>query len=578
MVRKKALLIIVALAALLIRSDGQTPRPLAEQFRLARLFPRGALVYLQVRDLSALLRRWLASPIRKRFYESKGFEAFSKSRIYLKLEARKKDIERAVGFGLSEELLATIWGGASAISIYDIGNTELMFVTEVRRAVLAALFKQLTRFQEQTANGVTYYSAEFVTDEGRLSQQFCFAYARGRLIATTSERLMIMALSIKGQEDSLLGQISEAASRIADFSASDLTLWADVSRLTANRYFKNYWIYGNASELSKIESGLVDLRLAADGIVERRWFVAKSDLPNRRLTVEQLRSLLGFVPEDAHLASAEAETDAATLSQMASRALLPKLPPETEPPREVAAVDQTRDRHEGRIGRPLRLDSRFDSDIDDDQAPTASKAKRAAAEPQRDQFAERLEPILAACRPSGHCQIVRSISDPEDPFIRFERAIVIQTREAFDSAALEQIIAEEAKSRLMLAGTKLTLEWKSAGSVRYLEQPLFEMSPAYAIAGRYIILASSQKMAREVAGAARGAPAPEAGAGYYAIVRIGRAMLHFQGLMSKLEAASEEKYFSEDLSSLISASMINQVQITRWSEGSLLRERAVYSW
>jgi hypothetical protein len=173
---------------------------------------------------------------------------------------------------------------------------------------------------------------------------------------------------------------------------------------------------------------------------------------------------------------------------------------------------------------------------------------------------------------------VKSIADPEDPFIRFERALVIEIREPLDSAALEEVIAGEVKSRLTLAGTNLTLEWKGAGSARYLEQPLFDMSPAYAIAGRYLILASSQSMARRIAGRAGGAPAPESGAEYHAIVHLGAAMPHFQQMMSKLEASSEEKYFSDNLSSLISASMIKQVQITRWSDGPLLRERAVYSW
>lgn len=568
-----------ALAALLIRSDGQTPAPLGEQLRLAGLFPRGALVYLQAKNLSSLLKRWLASPVRKSFYESKGFEAFSNSRIYLKLQARKKDLEKAIGFGISEERLAAISGGASAICIYDIGNTELMFVTEVPRAALAPLFRQIPRFQEQTANGITYYSADFATDDGRLSQQFCFAYTRGRLIATTSERLMIMALSLEGQKDSLLGQILEAAGSIKDFTASDLTLWADVSRLTANRYFNNYWIHGNARELSRIESGLIDLSLTAGGLIERRWFVTKSDSPGRLLAAEQLRGLLGFVPADAHLASAEAETDQAALSQAASRALLGKLPPEVEPPREPIAADQTRDRRGEAAGRPKRLDPRFDFDIDDDQAPLGLRpqAKRDAAKPERDHLAEQLEPILAACRPLGHCQIVKSIADPENPFIRFERAIVIETQARADSAALERVIAEEVRSRFALAGTKFAFEWKGDGNVRYLEQPLIEMSPSYAIAGKYLILASSQRMAREIA-AARGGLAPESGAEYHAIVRMGAALAHFRELMSKLEAASEEKYFSENLSSLISASMINQVQITRWSEGKILRERVTYSW
>ncbi|HJZ67025.1 MAG TPA: hypothetical protein VKF81_02685, partial [Blastocatellia bacterium] len=95
--KKLILLIVVAVGALAHRSDGQQSRPLNEQLKLAAAMPRGAMLYLQANDLAGLMKSWLASPVRAQFYDSDSFAAFQKSRVYLKLQDRKKDFESAIG-------------------------------------------------------------------------------------------------------------------------------------------------------------------------------------------------------------------------------------------------------------------------------------------------------------------------------------------------------------------------------------------------------------------------------------------------------------------------------------------------
>lgn len=93
--KRLILVIVVAMTALVCRSDGQQAQPVADQLRLAGTMPRGAMVYVQASDLATLMKTWLASPIRSNFYDSASFAAFAKSRIYLKLQDRKKDFESA---------------------------------------------------------------------------------------------------------------------------------------------------------------------------------------------------------------------------------------------------------------------------------------------------------------------------------------------------------------------------------------------------------------------------------------------------------------------------------------------------
>ena len=95
--KKPILLIAVALLALTHRSDGQQARSIAEQLKLTRVMPRGAMVYVQANDLSTLIKTWLASPVRAQFYQSASFEVFKKSHVYLKLQARIQEFETAIG-------------------------------------------------------------------------------------------------------------------------------------------------------------------------------------------------------------------------------------------------------------------------------------------------------------------------------------------------------------------------------------------------------------------------------------------------------------------------------------------------
>lgn len=219
--------IILAIVALWHRSDGQPQRPIAEQMRLAGVMPRGALVYVQARDLNALMKTWMASPVRDRFYKSKSYTAFTHSRVYLKLQDRMNDFEKAVGFGLNEARVAELAGGLSAVSIYDIGKLEMVFVTEVsrERAIATSMFKLAPQFEERSADGSVYYVRDVTSDGGRLNQQFCFAHTGNKLILTTTEGLMIRALknAKAPADDSLLVDVMALAGQARGFSPHELT-------------------------------------------------------------------------------------------------------------------------------------------------------------------------------------------------------------------------------------------------------------------------------------------------------------------------------------------------------------------
>lgn len=611
--KKPIVLIAIAVLALAHRSDGQQARPVAEQLKLAAVMPRGAMVYVQANDLSALMRTWLASPVRSQFYESASFEAFQKSHVYLKLQDRRKDFETAIGVGLDEKRLAELAGRASAVSIYDIGNLEIVFVTEIprARAVISTLFKQAPQFQERSANGTSYYVRDVATDGGRLSQQFCFAYVEDKLIVTTTEGLMIRAVAnSKGADESLNADVVSLAEQAAGFAAHDVTMWLDQARLNRNRYFGNYWIHHDSkSALANIESALIDLRITREGMSEQRWFKMGAGGQGSSagvMPVEQVTGFLKFAPSNAHLVQIHARTPAEDLSGMIERSLFGALPDESWSPPEIP--DRTRSRgydndERTRFERYSRLDSRFDVDVDDEQAPRRGPAVRDQGpgtrnnELARSDFTKTVGPLLASVSTTSYCELVRSLSETGKPFVRFERAIVAQLKPEMtvNRDALERAIVDELRARFVVAGTQPRLDWQDEGAIRFVAQSLLEQGAAYSVSGNYLVLASSKEFASDIlqaAGTTR--PAAErvaSPADFYALIRVAAAKPAFDTLMSKLDGRDQTtgsrvkkddedrdvKFFSENISSLVAASAIREVRLTRQS-GPIATEQVYYSW
>lgn len=613
-IKKLTTLIAVAIFALVHHSDGQQAQPVAEQLKLAGVMPRGAMVYVQANDLSALMKTWLGSPVRSQFYESASFTAFEKSHVYLKLQDRIKDFQSAIGVGIDEKRLAELAGRASAVSLYDIGKLEMVFVTEIprARAVASALFKQAPQFSERSANGTSYYVRDVTADGGRLDQQFCFAYVENKLIVSTAEGLMIRAIANAKApgSDSLSPDVVALAEQAGGFAAHDVTMWLDQARLNRNRYFGNYWIHHNEEgELSNVEYGLIDLRITREAMTEQRWFKmgAGGNSGTAALTVDQVADLTRFAPAETQLVEVHAAVGTERLSAAVEQALFGKLPEESWSQPEIP--DRTRWAGGGdeptRSERYSRLDSRFDIDVDDEQAPKRRSAsggqaydKTTSKESAVSEFIKSVDSILASVSTTSYCELVRSRAETGKPFVKFDRAIIAQLKPdaAVNREALERLIANELRSRFVVAGTEPRLEWQNEGAIRFIAQSLLEQGAAYSVAGNYLVLASSRQYASEILQAGSGGASPiekpDATVAFFAMIRVAAAKPDFDTLMLKLDgrtpsAASrakgdqeerEVKFFSENLSSLVAASAIREVRLTRPPAGSFATERVVYLW
>jgi hypothetical protein len=154
------------------------------------------------------------------------------------------------------------------------------------------------------------------------------------------------------------------------------------------------------------------------------------------------------------------------------------------------------------------------------------------------------------------------------------------------------------RARFVVAGIDPKLGWQDEASVRHLAQSLLEQGAAYSISGKYLVFASNKEFARDILQAASTpalAPATKIDGAleFYSLIRVAEARPVFDKLMSKLDGKEEKSaanqdqdeessstinFFSDNISSLISASTIREVRLHREVSGAIATERILYSW
>lgn len=322
------------------------------------------------------------------------------------------------------------------------------------------------------------------------------------------------------------------------------------------------------------------------------------------MTAEQATALLRFAPRNTHLtelhASAKGVSDAAALALFGKDFDGEYAPNETDADSESGSgsSDNNDSSANRRAERYSRLDARFDRDVDDAQARIKNAerfTKKTAEKSSQPTAAAQLEPILKSA--SGYATLARGRSEVGKPFVRFERAVVVEMKAPVDRAALERLVTSEVRGRFVVSGIDPQLAWQDEGTVRYLAQTLVEQGAAYAVSGKYLVLSSSREFARDILAVVAAPPLPanrvDGAADYYAVVRVGDAKPVFDKLMNKLDgkvvsgadaAANDEgegqeiKFFSDNLSSFITATAFREVRLRRATDGGLISERLVYSW
>jgi len=430
---KKLLLFIltVAVGAWLVAQNAATPKPLAE------LTPAGALLYLEAKNLSALLSDWNTSAEKKNWLSSGNYQVFSRSRLYLRLQQTFEEYSETMGLPPDMTLLNSVAGGESALAIYDISNLEFVYLTRLpsARAMESALWKMKEKFQARTAAGTPYY----VKTGGKPARTACFSIAGDLLILATREEALTGALAlISGANATPVRREAwfEQAAR-ATGAPGDLRMALNMEKLVRNPSFRSYWVQRNNSELRPFFAGMNDLVRTSGEVREERVLLRQEPVtaPDPNVVGGLLR-----LAQNAGLYRAWSQPEPSMVADLITRKVLWPGPVTTAESR--VAPNASLDAAE--IGSESDLETRIDA---------------APYQPPGLVFrTEAMQSLLTKQRPQAalHLQSGRRAAD--GVFVTNDSAIAVQAASDWDAAAVRDAIQKAVEGLYTTA--KLGVQWR----------------------------------------------------------------------------------------------------------------------
>ena len=557
---KKAMLVAAAVAIASI-SYWALAQPAAVP--LAATFPAGASLYLEAKDFSALLADWNGSSEKRAWLASSNYDAFSRSRLLLKLTQAQTEFQAAAGLPPDYALLSSVAGGNSALAIYNIGDLEFLYMTRLpsASALNTALWKARGTYQTRHAGGADYY----VKVDASSHRTAAFAYTGGNLLLATSESLMAGALELAARQSgpSLASESWFAeATRAAAPGSNDVRMVYNLQRLLASPQFRSYWVQRNASSLREFTAGLADLERTSGNIEERRILLRAT--PAEPVDDKFSGQALAMVPDDAGFYRVQAQPARAFVEGWIEEKLF-----------HAAAIAPPSSRRapvvmiEGDAGSEQDLETRIDeAPLRDDRNTEAFDAWREAASGVTVQAA---------------LEVGSTRLNADQVFVGSDAAIVLIAQNAWNASAMETAVG--AAAGLLWSDAGLGAGWRTgANGVRELDG-LGRI--AMAVDGRYLVLGDSPELVNAVF--TRRNRAPAAGAVYAAGWRHARELPDFERMARLIDfpqipppqagqdAAREPMFFSENLASL--GRVLRRVQsaaITVRDAGTMLRESVDY--
>src|SRR5579862_7783280 len=199
---------------------------------LAGFMPRGAVLYLEAQNFSGILQEWNASQTKREWLKSENYDAFSKSRIFLRLADAQDQFAAAAGIPPDSTFLREAAGAQSAIAIYDIGNLEFLYIAKIQSAEAAqsALWQSRAKFEPRNSGGTNFY----IRTDPTSNRTVAFALANDYLLLATREDLLAGALEfMNGSKDPKLSDEKWFSSAIgASGDTGDLRMVLNLAALS----------------------------------------------------------------------------------------------------------------------------------------------------------------------------------------------------------------------------------------------------------------------------------------------------------------------------------------------------------
>jgi len=560
-----------------------------DAFKQAEDFPREALIYVQIRDLPALIKRWQNSELREKYYQSANYEEFENRHLALKLAERGGEIYEQIGVLPNLGFASTLSETSAALAVYDIGKLEFVFVAPMseEKILASALNLVKSNFDEIRLDEETIvYAKEIEVDRARQRQKVLFTSFKGRLILATSEKYFLQTLdNIKNKASKNRLSNEPDFRRLAEKTKPNLaTVWLDQAKLNDDWYFKHYWLMSEVESLKNLRAGLFDFEIDENKLIENRVFLTKNERVDEKINPATAAVLSKFVPANTPLTKLET-ANTFDLSKSLKEILF-----------ESIDTNQTREPARARNDFYFRdweksysysyLDSDFSEQVDeieDESTPIIEPLK----------INDNLEKTISAASPTAALKIFSPKSAKPPLFFENRKAqiFLLRSPQNLDKQSIENAIAEKARELLTVGDQPNEFFWQDFSfgetKARAMAMPSLGWKIFYAQRQNALIFADSEDLLEEILSAQNETRVFSDSFENLTVIHFARREEVFDEIFTMLAAsertsgndAAQKDFFTGNIASLLDvASDLEKIEIKRNSAPNLLFEETVFTF
>lgn len=238
---------------------------------LSSVFPDSPLVYLWTENMTSNIDSYLRSDFGSKYLETAAFTDFANSKLYRKLGERFENWEKLIGLSIHINNIREFAGNESAMAVYDIGQIHVLFATRITypQYSKSKLFSLKAKFQSIKIEDTEV----FIKEGGTNDQAFAFGLVGDMLLIGTKPQLLEDSIKL------LKGKSSASLAKNPNFNRAmkgldgDFRLYMEIGKLTADNYFKTYWLHRNVPSLKWMEAGGSAVKLNKCGATETNRYL-----------------------------------------------------------------------------------------------------------------------------------------------------------------------------------------------------------------------------------------------------------------------------------------------------------------
>jgi hypothetical protein len=445
---------------------------------LSRYVPAGSLLYLQAKDFSALLGDWNASPQKASWLNSKNYEVYSRSRLFLRLQGAGEQFAAAAGLPPDMNFLTQVAGTQSALALYDIGKLEFLYVTKLPSdsSMQSALWQTRAKFETRSVAGVTFY----VRRDPESERIVAFAVNGDYLVLATREDLLAGALQLMADNKDRTIEAEQwwSQSVAAAGPTGDLRMVFNLEKIVPSPYFRSYWIQRNITDMKQYTAAVSDLFRSSNEYREERVLLKKpatSGNPTTEDAATAAAELVRLAPADTGTYEVRGAPSAVDCFDLLETKIL-------APHRGLAVAQQTApdvQLSSGETGSSSDLETRID------QSPLKTSAPSDASISLKDLFQK------SQVRAVLHVQATEP--DKDGVFVRIHSGVAFIAATDWPDNTVRSTLVEFLRPSLTTGN--LGLQWQSKSGYQEFDG-LWNF--AVAVRGKYLLISDDSSLLKNM--------------------------------------------------------------------------------